>query len=222
MSLPELRRRYVYDALRTIPVEDIPDVYLRKTPAERAPRRRRATLPDDVIHDQIAHISSFLETRGLKGRPLTAMATGYLSPDNIEQLVNEQLRPGQERPTVRREVIHSAMGELHSMGGLVGMQRYTRNNQVPEQLRMQHQSYIELCLREMGLNGELHPEATRELSPMRIENEVMRKQIGAQNRRRAGLTFKGVSNETGLNQITLDLISERMQALHARGKLLKK
>ena len=222
LSISDLRRRVLFADLEIHPHEDFEDLYLLQEKRRRAARRVR--IPDEVVDVHAHHIRTFSKLNGIEGRPFTAVAKENLRPDSIETEVRKRAESASGRVNLnalRRSVIHERMGVLHDMGGLVGVKSYRTRAQIPEHIRRQHNAYIEACLRDMKLEGrKLRVDARAHLSPVSIENEAMRLQLGADTRRLADIRVRGVENETDMNQLRMNIIAKRMQWLHSQRRLV--
>jgi len=224
-SVSDLRRYYIFDQLGAHHPDDFADLYLLKEKKDKAARRKRVKVPDDVVDAHASHITTFLKLNAIEGMPFTGVAKNTLSPESIEAAVAKRMERAVMDVSIRdmrRAVIHERMEALHSMGGLVGVDMYRNRNQVPDHIKRQHQAYITACLRDMRLEGRtLRSDARSHLNPASIENEAMKIRLGVGNRRLAGLRFRGAETEMDMNQLRMNVIAKRMEQLHKEGRLVR-
>ena len=222
----ELRRQLLFDDLNGHPIGNILDIFLlqerRKWTAEGV------AIPDDVIEAHIHHITTFLKENSLGGRPLTRAARDRLRPDMIERDVKSSAgiasRSGRvDLNDLRKWLIHGTMYLLNSTGGLVGVGEYRTKFQIPEQIKRQHEQYMEARLREMGLEGRrLRSDIRKSMNPVSIENEALRLWREASTRLLAGVELPGTENVIDMNQLRMNIIARRMWDLHSQMKLVTK
>jgi hypothetical protein len=207
--------------------------------ARRSSSRKRTPVatpevPRHILDEHARVIAERMVELGLDGQPPTPAARAILdNPIEIEAEAERAAETlvdyrnsrqfGDALYGARRREIRARMDQLHAIGALVGVPRYVRNAQVPNEAKTQHQQYIQVCLRDMGLEGrQLQKQAMKRFSPVAIENAVLEAKIGAQNRIHHRLTFPLVENETDENQVRMNVISRWMQDIHRQGKLVKR